>query len=120
MLRRDIKHHECPCMMCHECTYMTLNAMIIVPKTAIEMVQQSYDTELSLYRTYPRYVGDDFLNTQIHIHAHTKQSIDKNKNLLSFSQSKTTCIKWNSNFLTLHNHEKSNRIFIEPNISLEK
>jgi hypothetical protein len=55
MSSRDNKRHECLYTMCHKCTCTTLNIIIIIPKTTTEMIQRSYNTKWSLYRTYFRY-----------------------------------------------------------------
>jgi hypothetical protein len=44
--------------------------MIIVSKTAAEMAQRTYDVKWSLYKVYPRYAGDEFLDTYLHTRTH--------------------------------------------------
>jgi hypothetical protein len=44
--------------------------MTIVLKTAVETVQQLYGAKYSLYKAYPRFAGDDLLNTDSHTRTH--------------------------------------------------
>jgi hypothetical protein len=70
-----------------ECICTILSVMIIISKTAVETVQQSYFTKWSLYKAYPQYAGDKLLNTDSYTHTHvnTRQSIGKSKSLSNFS-----------------------------------
>jgi hypothetical protein len=52
--------------------------MTIVPKTTAETVQRSYDAKWSLYKEYPRYAGDELLNTDSYTYIRTHKTVYKN------------------------------------------